>query len=184
MSKSAIEKLSDETAAAQWLVGLGVDQPKRALANLREISDSGLSTDSVQALLQRVELKIPQLSDADRALNNLERFVASSSDVTTEILERNDQAFEGLLTIFSTSQYLSDLLIRDPDRFQTCWQSNLISQSNLIRIVCGEIDNATSHSEAMLVLRQFKHDNILRIAIYDLIYSCLLYTSPSPRDRG
>ena len=171
MSGSAIQKLSDETTAVGWLVELGLEQPKRALTNLRQVSQSGLATEAVEALLKRVEHKIKELSDADRALNNLERFVAQSSDVTAEILNRDDQAFEGLLTIFSTSQYLGDLLIRDPERFRTSWQSNLISQSNLIQIVCGEIDKATSTPEAMLVLRRFKHDNILRIAIYDLIYS-------------
>ena len=171
MSESAIQKLSDETTAVGWLAELGIEQPKRALTNLRQIGDSDLAEGAVEALLQRVELKIPELSDADRALNNLERFVAQSSAATAEVLDRDDQAFEGLLTIFSTSQYLSDLLIRDPQRFQASWQSNLISQSNLTHIICGEIDNATSQAEAMLVLRRFKHDNTLRIAIYDLIYS-------------
>ncbi len=171
MSGSAIEKLSDDATAVNWLIELGLEQPKRALTNLRQVSQFGLAAEAVETLLKRVEIKIPELSDADRALNNLERFVAQSSDVTTEILQRDDQAFEGLLRIFSTSQYLSDLLIRDPERFRNSWQSNLISQSNLIRIVCGEIDKATSTPEAMLVLRRFKHDNTLRIAIYDLIYS-------------
>jgi len=41
----------------------------------------------------------------------------------------------------------------------------------MTQIVCAEIEKATSQQEAMLVLRQFKHDNILRIAVYDLIYS-------------
>lgn len=171
MSGSAIEKLSDDQAAIAWLAELGFEQPKRALNNLREIVGSQLSSDTAGALLQRVQGKIPQLSDPDRSLNNLERFVASSSDVSTEILSRDDKAFEGLLTIFSTSQYLSDLLIRDPVSFRTNWEANLISQANMIHIVCGEIDNAKSQEEAMLVLRRFKHDNTLRIAIYDLIYS-------------
>ncbi len=189
MSGSAIEKLSDEQAAIAWLDGLGLEQPKTALTNLRQIIGSDLSDASKQILLNRVEQELPQLSDPDRSLNNLERFVArlsdgdgksestgeskaqSTSSIAAEILSRDDRAFEGLLTIFSTSQYLSDILIRDPESFRTSWQANLISQSSLIQIVCGEIDNAATLNDAMLVLRRFKHDNTLRIAIYDLIYS-------------
>jgi len=94
MPESAIQKLSDETTAVDWLNELGIEQPQRALTNLREIIDSGLAPKSVEALLQRVELKIPELSDADRSLNNLERFVSRSSVVATEILDRGDQAFD------------------------------------------------------------------------------------------
>ena len=93
MSGSAIEKLSDDATAVNWLIELGLEQPKRALTNLRQVSQSGLAAEAVETLLKRVEIKIPELSDADRALNNLERFVAQSSAVTTEILQRDESAF-------------------------------------------------------------------------------------------
>ena len=53
------------------------------------------------------------------ALNNLDRFVAASRNPLSlaTLFERDREALPILLQIFSTSQYLSDLLITDAEAY-------------------------------------------------------------------
>src|SRR3989304_4976799 len=61
----------------------------------------------------------PSLADPDRAMNNLERFIATSRNpmATAALFERDPDALPNLLQIFSTSQYLSDLLVSDQESY-------------------------------------------------------------------
>ena len=63
--------------------------------------------------------QLPGLSDPDMALNNLDRFFAAARNrlALAAFFERDTDALPTLLQIFCTSQYLSDLLIRDPESF-------------------------------------------------------------------
>ena len=56
------------------------------------------------------------------ALNNLERFIAASRNPlsTAALFERDPEALPNLLQIFSTSQYLSDLLVADTKPTTCC----------------------------------------------------------------
>ena len=64
----------------------------------------------------------PTLADPDMALNNLERFIAASRNplAPAALFERDREALPILLQIFSTSQYLSDLLVADTEATTCC----------------------------------------------------------------
>ena len=52
------------------------------------------------------------LSDPDRAVNNLERLVLNSAPAVESLLLSHRNAFTDLMVLFATSQYLSDTVIR------------------------------------------------------------------------
>ncbi len=60
---------------------------------------------------------LPRCADPGMALVNLERFMAAVPriDSTLDELANNVRTTEILLFVFSTSQYLSEVLIRDPE---------------------------------------------------------------------
>ena len=108
-------RLDDPTAAAQWLRTLGIVDPARAHTNLLAIATSGMTLDLVAEICDQLAERLPVCADPDMALNNLERFVAAARNrlgVGT-LFQRDPASLRTLVQIFSTSQYLSDLLIAD-----------------------------------------------------------------------
>ncbi|MDG1873078.1 MAG: bifunctional [glutamate--ammonia ligase]-adenylyl-L-tyrosine phosphorylase/[glutamate--ammonia-ligase] adenylyltransferase [Mariniblastus sp.] len=168
---TVLQKLNDDITATQWLASQGVVEPKRALVNLRAIVESGMEAAAVDSLLNRLEEKLSSLSDADRAINNLERLVANTCQVAKQVLARDDNAFEGLLAIFSASQFLSDWVIREIVSFPEVWAScDLMSAEQLVADAMAQVADAQAEVQTMEVLRRFKQTQVLRIAILDLIH--------------
>ena len=108
--------LDGGAAADEWLRSIGVLNTARALHNLRSIAEAGVTLDLMQFIADILARECPRLSDPDMAINNLERFFAASRSglALAALFERDETAIPILLRIFATSQYLSDLLIRDP----------------------------------------------------------------------
>ena len=175
MGVSFIKNLEDENLSAKWLSALGVQDSKRATANLRQIAAAGMSQESVERLFLRLDSLLPTLSDPDRAVNNLERFVSEAAVTAEAVVAGNDRTLTNVMTLFSTSQYLSDLLVRDPAQcHRVCHGAGakrdlLSSRESLIESLGSEMANASSMTEAMAVLRRFKHAETLRIGLGDLL---------------
>ena len=90
-----IEKLvrfaEDPGAAEPWLRSLRVENVERAAANVRSIVNSGLTLDLAANICEQLTDSLPAVSDPDRALNNLERFIAASRNPLSlgSLLERD-----------------------------------------------------------------------------------------------
>ena len=190
MATSPIQNLDDDQATGEWLESLGVEQAKRATVNLLQIANQ-IPPHYQREMFSRLNRLLPQLSDPDRALNNLER-LAANSGMLESLIGRNDQAFADLMMLFSTSQYLSDLLVRDStgDRratakesgrealesdigidWLTIWKTRgqLLLRENLIESLMADVAHADSINKALRALRRFKHVQTLRIGVGDLI---------------
>ena len=107
------------------------------------------------------------------ALHNLERFVRGGeipSSIGT-LFERDPQALPTLLQIFSTSQYLSDLLVIDPEGFDLLrlTEGEPVARQRWSTNYVAEIA-ALEHETAVLrALRRFKRRETLRIAYGDIV---------------
>lgn len=187
MAIPPILNLDDDPLTAKWLTTVGVEDVQRATVNLKRIAPHLESGPSVGNLLNRLSILLPELSDPDRALNNLERWVGSRISEDPWKLPAESQ-FSDLMTLFSTSQYLSDLVIRtlpardnepreggadirvDQD-WQTIWRSRgqAVSRAGLLAVIEEQLSTNDSMSEAMQALRRFKHAQTLRIGVSDLI---------------
>ena len=187
--------LDDSEQSKEWLCRFGFHNIARGQANLQAIARSGMTLDLFASLISRLEAELPETSDPDMALNNLERFIEASRSPLAlgALFSRDATAIPLLLRIFSASQYLSDLLITDPEAYDTLrltanqlldLKQGLRSGENLEpdsresqwhaptvleREICDEIRNARDARHAMAILRRFKRRETLRIAYGDLI---------------
>jgi len=172
--------LDDQHAAAQWLRSLGVEDIGRAHANLVAMATSGLTLDLLAVICGQLAEHLGGCPDPDMALNNLERFVAAARSRLSlgAFFQRDVTALPILLQIFSISQYLSDLLITDPESFDLLHLSDgrPVARQVLINDLVAEVD-ALDHDQAVLqALRRFKHRETLRISYGDIVREQSLQT--------
>ena len=173
MNHPIINLLDNDQQRAHWLTKMGIRNADRARTNLLAIAKSGMTIDLVGQLLDQCDKHLPQISDPDMALNNLERFILGSRSplAVGTFLERDETAIPILLTLFSVSQYLSDLLIQDRESYDALRLSEgqLFSRDVLTSELTGLVLGAKDAKHAMALMRRFKHRETLRIAFGDLV---------------
>lgn len=152
---------------------LGLKDLSRGETNLRKLSSCGLTSDLFASLHRQLEQQLPQLSDPDMALNNLERFfdAARSPLALGALFDRDPTGIPILLKLFSTSQYLADLLIRDTESydFLRMTEGQPHTREVLLDDLASELRTVTDPAQGLAVIRRFKHRETLRIAFGDLI---------------
>ena len=134
---------------------------------------SGRPPDLLAILCQQLAEQLPALSDPDMALNNLDRFFAAARNplALASLFERDPEALPTLLQIFSTSQYLSDLLIRDPESFDLLrmTEGQPVAREVLVQEICATWPTVDDDRDILTILRRHKHRETLRIAYGDIV---------------
>lgn len=165
--------LDDSYAAAVWLCGLGIVDVRKAHANLVGMAMAGVPMDLMAEIGRQLEQHLPGCADPDLALLNLERFVESSRNplAVGTFFERDPQALPTLLQIFATSQYLSDLLVVDPEGFDLLrlTEGQPVSRESLVGELSAEIAAIEHETFVLRALRRFKRRETLRIAYGDIV---------------
>lgn len=165
--------LEEPALAASRLRSWGLEDVHRAHAELAGMARSGVTLDLLAGLAEQLESALPGTSDPAMALGNLERFVAASRSplALAALFDRDRSALPILLRLFSISQHLSDLLIRDPDAYDLLrlTEGRPVSREALIGELQGEVERAAESRQAAAALRRFKHRETLRIAYGDVI---------------
>jgi glutamate-ammonia-ligase adenylyltransferase len=165
--------LDDVQAAEPWLRSLHVADPPTAHANFARMATRGVTLDLLSQISEQLAAAAPTLADPDMAINNLERFIAASRNpmATAALFERDPTALPNLLQIFSTSQYLSDLLIVDNEAYDLLRMTEglPVARSALVEEIVNEVRAVTSIAEVLASLRRFKRRETLRIAYGDIV---------------
>ncbi len=176
MTATSIERLlADPTSVMQQLSACGVHSQQRGFRNIVGMARSGVTWDLLDSLYRQLVEHLPAVSDPDMALNNLERFVTSARSplALASLLQRDPTAMPILLKIFSTSQYLTDVLINDRESYDALrlTEGQPIARDVLVDELSSELLSAPLHDPgvAMNILRRFKQRETLRIAFGDLI---------------
>ncbi len=159
-------------AARLWLAGLGVRDPDRGLRDLRDLAARGLPDDLLDDLLGRLNEILPQCPDPGMALTNLERYISGQRDALEAVsrLRRNPRTAEVLLQLFSTSQYFSELIIRDPSTLE--WLrggAERRDRNGLFEQLWAELLVDPSDDAQRLAIRRFRHRQMLRIGYNDIV---------------
>jgi len=158
---------------AAWLRNIGVKNLARAQANWWSIARSGVTPDLMASLAGQLAESLPGLSDPDMALNNLDRFFDAARNrlALAAFFERDTEALPTLLQIFCASQYLSDLLIRDPESFDLLrlTEGQPVARDVLVGEICKDVTAVTDDRDVMAALRRHKHRETLRIAYGDIV---------------
>src|SRR5574337_711920 len=95
------------------LAAAGCRDPEQARHNLQHLAGSAHLT-SLQSVLPLLLNRLTNLADPDMALNNLERYAEAVivRGFLFSLFRDSPKSLDLLLTLFGSSQYLSDILIR------------------------------------------------------------------------
>ena len=164
--------LNDPIAARLWLGDLGVRDPDRGLRDLRDLASSGLSSEAFEGLVSQLSVLLPQCPDPGMALTNLERFASSGPPGIAAVasLPANPRTTDVLVQLFSTSQYFSELIIRDPGVLD--WLRRGADRRDrlaLIDALWNKIQLADSEEGIGLAIRRLRHREMLRIGYNDIV---------------
>lgn len=167
--------LENPVEAQGWLRSWGLVDLPRAHGNLFRIASTNITLDLVADICDQLAEHLPRTSDADMALNNLDRFVAASRNPLSlaTLFERDREALPILLQIFSTSQYLSDLLITDTEAYDLLRMTDgePVARETIVKELVSEIVVLGDDRLVMAALRRFKRRETLRISYGDIIRS-------------
>lgn len=165
--------LDDPLSASSMLRSWGLEDARGAHANLVAIARHGVTLDLLARLMDQLDDELPKLSDPPMALNNLERFFGAcrSPLAFAALLDRDRTALPILLRIFSTSQHLSDLLVREPEGYDLLRLTSgaPVARESLIADIVSEVSRLGDERRVAAALRRFKHRETLRIAYGDLV---------------
>lgn len=165
--------LENPVAGTAWLSGWKLDDVLRGHSNLVHIATAGVTLDLLATICDQLQEHLPRLSDPDMALNNLDRFITSARNPLSlaALFERDREALPILLTIFSTSQFLSDLLIADAEAYDLLrmTEGEPVARQTLVDELKGEAAALADEKAAIGALRRFKRRETLRISYGDII---------------
>jgi [glutamine synthetase] adenylyltransferase / [glutamine synthetase]-adenylyl-L-tyrosine phosphorylase len=172
--------LDDPYDAAVWLCGFGIVDVRRGHGNLVGIATAGVTLDLLAVMATQLEQCLPACADPDMALHNLERFVQAARNPLAigTFFERDPQALPTLMQIFSNSQYLSDLLVADPEGFDLVrlTEGQPVARQHLVDELTAEIAAFERDADVLRALRRFKRRETLRIAYGDIVHEQSLQT--------
>jgi glutamate-ammonia-ligase adenylyltransferase len=113
-------------------------------------------------------------ADPDHALVNFERFAeAFSPPALFPALEKHPRTLEILLTLFAGSQFLTEILLRNPEYTNLLYRRNRLSVHKSAAQVAAEALNTLGqnmpYSEQLDALRRYQRSELLRIGVSDLL---------------
>jgi glutamate-ammonia-ligase adenylyltransferase len=141
----------------------------------RDLGDLARSIgfDALKELCHPLARLLPRCPDPDMALTNLERFLANPAGAQQiqAILDGRARTLEILLQLLSTSQFLSDVLITNPQDIEMLRVPLRRSPSKveLQKSLQAEIDTAFEDSALLRAFRRFRKRQFLRIGTNDVI---------------
>src|SRR5215471_10961990 len=137
------------------------------------MATSGITLDLLSNIADQLAEHLPRTSDPDMAMNNLDRFIAAARNPLSlaALFERDRESLPILLQIFSTSQYLSDLLVTDTEAYDLLriTEGQPVARNVLVDELCAEVAALNDERAVMTALRRFKRRESLRIAYGDII---------------
>ncbi len=152
----------------------GFADPARAFVNLKSLSGEGNRRDTFARLSVIAFDIISRTPDPDMALNNWERFIraVASPEFHFSSLLSQPMRLEILLKVFSSSQFLSDTLIRNPEFLDWIMIPEVLHGVRTREEMENELRQGAStcrtHSEWLNKLRRFRRREILRIGTRDI----------------
>ncbi|MFI5454713.1 MAG: bifunctional [glutamate--ammonia ligase]-adenylyl-L-tyrosine phosphorylase/[glutamate--ammonia-ligase] adenylyltransferase [Isosphaerales bacterium] len=157
-----------------WLAGLGIRDPERGGRDLADLTRRAGPDclELVARIAAQLDTVLPRCADPGMALANLERFVAALPGIASTLrqLADNPRTTEILLQVFSTSQYFSEVLIRDPEFLD--WLRGgpeRPDRAALIEDLWNTVVGLPTDLEQGLALRRFRRRESLRIGYNDII---------------
>ncbi|MEM6329825.1 MAG: bifunctional [glutamate--ammonia ligase]-adenylyl-L-tyrosine phosphorylase/[glutamate--ammonia-ligase] adenylyltransferase [Planctomycetota bacterium] len=166
-------RLDDPAQSAELLASLRLTDAAAGHHGLLRMHQAGAPLEVLGGLCDRFRGAAATLADPDMAWNNLQRFVCAAPDPasTAALLQSDAHAAPDLLLLFSSSQYLSDLLVQDPAGYEAlrATDGRPVARQTMVEEAAAELAPLADAEAAMAALRRIKRRETLRIAFGDLV---------------
>jgi glutamate-ammonia-ligase adenylyltransferase len=165
--------LDDPAVFEAWSHTARLSDPAVGRRAIVGFADRGLTFDLIEVICRRLAELLPSMSDPDRVLVALERFVAAvrSPLSTATLFQRDPESLRVLLEIFSASPHLAEIVIADPE----AWEAVRIGRGRpekkaaLTAALAAEIGGSHDPDGVLAALRRFRRRQLLRIAYGDIV---------------
>jgi len=168
-----IELLDSPKAAQAWLANLGVTETATAFRSLLALNEAGMTIDLVSVTLTQLEQILPTLVQPEQVLHSLAHFISVSRNPISlgALWERDTETLVTLLTIFSASQHLSQILIDEPECYDLLriTDGQRVDRGIILDEILNEIMSVSGDTAVKRQLQRILHREWLRIAYGDLI---------------
>jgi glutamate-ammonia-ligase adenylyltransferase len=115
-------------------------------------------------------------ADADRSLTYFERFAENYGAELFPVLEKNPRVIEILVTLFSASQFLTEILLRNPQSLALLLDIKTLTQRKTIEQFQSEAEAAATLAGDRVAFNRYQHGELLRIGACDFL---ALYDFPA-----
>lgn len=155
------------------LLALGFQNPLQVIERLRSLVNSDNERHLLSLILPGLLISLEETPDAERSVVNFERFARAvpARQQLFEFLASEPRSIEILLRLFVGSQFLTEILVRQPDALLRLTQHKRVSEFKSREEFTSEgrkgTEQCTSLPELMTTLRNFQQWEILRIAACD-----------------
>lgn len=175
VSETAVNGTLAEPEVRSLFVSIGFSDWQAAYRSLSRLTVDPYQAAAFRRFLPHLVAALATAAGPDRVLVNFERFVGSLANPLPvyNYLADNPRAIEILVTLFSASQFLTEILFRTPDAFE-----RLVEYRRMARVksrdqiytetqaVIAEFDNPSGQLDA---LRRYQSAEMLRIGACDLL---------------
>ena len=158
----------------QILAGIGFTDQERALTRVREMCTSDGIRKELTLILPTLLQALTDAATPDGSLINFERFINSVSEpeIMLIFLTHNPRAVEILVRLFVGSQFLTEILLKNPDYLERLTRYNRIAefksqQQFYSEAMAAARQEAKSTAEIFDILRRFQRWELLRIGACD-----------------
>jgi [glutamine synthetase] adenylyltransferase / [glutamine synthetase]-adenylyl-L-tyrosine phosphorylase len=149
----------NEAQVPAALARLGFDDAEAARRHLLRLPGLLDNPRVAVPFLEKLLGHLAECPDADMALNNFDRWSAqlASPHGTLAVLTENARLFADLVTVFASSQYLADILVREPTAYSLLQErdAGALGQSPMVDgrwlMVDGErVDTSVGHQPSTI----------------------------------
>jgi glutamate-ammonia-ligase adenylyltransferase len=127
---------------------------------------------SFEVIEPHLDTALASAADPERSLVYLERLLESADDSLLPALLKNPRIIESLVTIFSGSQFLTEIILRNPGNVHLLHNRKSLTQRKstaTIHMESSKIVNETNADQKLDALRRYQRGEILRIGASDLL---------------
>jgi glutamate-ammonia-ligase adenylyltransferase len=127
---------------------------------------------SFETVKPHLDIALASAADPERSLIYLERLLESADESVLHVLVKNPRVIESLVTIFSGSQFLTEIILRNPGNVHLLHNRKSLTQRKSTATIHAEsskIINETSADQKLDALRRYQRGEILRIGASDLL---------------
>ena len=127
---------------------------------------------SFSTIEPHLQTALASAADPDRSLVYLERLLESGDETIIHDLAKNPRVIESLVTIFSGSQFLTEIILRNPSNTHLLHnRKSLTHRKNAeqIHAEAAEVIESAEPGDKLNAVRRYQRGELLRIGACDLL---------------